>query len=188
MTKLKSIALELLQKYKESETSVIWEYSGDIEKSEKYLDAEVAKYRELIDKYAEQEPSEDMTIAYLMGYYADKEPCEDAVDRSVAKTRIYLKYIGKPELCKEIFAILDELPPVQPKAKTGRWKAVENEEMKIIGYYCSKCDLPMETEQKTDFCPNCGARMVDEPKTKETLPNKEHFEKLAAHYNKGGAE
>ena len=29
---------------------------------------------ELFDKYAEQEPSEDMTIAYLMGYYADKEP------------------------------------------------------------------------------------------------------------------
>ena len=53
---LKDIALELLQKYEESETSLIWEYSGDIDKSEKYLDAEVAKYRELIDKYAEQEP------------------------------------------------------------------------------------------------------------------------------------
>ena len=56
MTTLKSIALELLQKYEESETSVIWEYSVDIKKSEKYLDAEVTKYRELINKYAEQEP------------------------------------------------------------------------------------------------------------------------------------
>ena len=44
-----------------------------------------------------------------------QEPCEDAVSRSTAKTRVYLKYIGKPELCKEIFAILDELPSVQQK-------------------------------------------------------------------------
>ena len=55
MTNLKDIALELLQKYEESETSLIWEYSGDIDKSEKILDAEVSRYRELIDKYAEQE-------------------------------------------------------------------------------------------------------------------------------------
>lgn len=73
MTTLKSIALELLQKYEETQTSLIWEYSGDIDKSEENLAAEVEKYRELIDKYAEQEPSEDMTTAYLMGYYADKE-------------------------------------------------------------------------------------------------------------------
>ena len=44
--------------------------------------------------------------------------------------------------------------------KTGRWIAVENEEMETVGYYCSKCDLPMETEQRTNFCPNCGAKMV----------------------------
>ena len=56
MTTLKSIALELLQKYEESETSIICECSCDIDKSTKNLDAEVTKYRELIDKYAEQEP------------------------------------------------------------------------------------------------------------------------------------
>ena len=41
----------------------------------------------------------------------------------------------------------------------GRWIATENEEMNIVGYYCSCCDLPMETEEKTKYCPNCGAEM-----------------------------
>ena len=100
MTTLKSIALELLQKYEESETSVIWECSGAIEESEKYLDAEVAKYRELIDKYAEQ------------------EPCEDAVSRQA------IKKLKRHNLVEGQFVSLydiEHLPSVQPKAKTGRW-------------------------------------------------------------------
>jgi rubrerythrin len=43
--------------------------------------------------------------------------------------------------------------------KMGRWLAVENEDMETVGYYCSECDLPMETEEQTSFCPNCGAKM-----------------------------
>lgn len=43
--------------------------------------------------------------------------------------------------------------------KIGHWIAEENEEMETIGYYCSECDLPMETENQTRFCPNCGAKM-----------------------------
>ena len=43
----------------------------------------------------------------------------------------------------------------------GYWLATENEDMEVIGYYCSRCDLPMETDEKTDYCPNCGARMVE---------------------------
>lgn len=48
---------------------------------------------------------------------------------------------------------------LKQEPKTGHWIAVENEEMETIGYYCSECDLPMETENQTRFCPNCGARM-----------------------------
>ena len=54
---------------------------------------------------------------------------------------------------------LSLLPPVTPQQRTGRWIAVENEEMKTVGYYCSECDLPMETENQTRFCPNCGTKM-----------------------------
>ena len=44
----------------------------------------------------------------------------------------------------------------------GHWIAEENEEMETIGYYCSECDLPMETEEKTNYCPNCGAKMEED--------------------------
>lgn len=50
---------------------------------------------------------------------------------------------------------------LQQQPKTGHWIAVENEEMETVGYYCSECDLPMETEQRTNFCPNCGAKMQE---------------------------
>jgi len=53
------------------------------------------------------------------------------------------------------------IPPITPQKKMGRWIAVENEEMKTVGYYCLECDLPMETEYRTKFCPICGAKMEE---------------------------
>lgn len=43
----------------------------------------------------------------------------------------------------------------------GRWYATEDEEINIIGYYCSQCDLPMETENRTKYCPYCGCQMEE---------------------------
>jgi rubrerythrin len=54
---------------------------------------------------------------------------------------------------------IETLPSVTPQRPEGRWIATENEEMNIDGYFCSCCDLPMETEERTDYCPNCGAKM-----------------------------
>lgn len=39
----------------------------------------------------------------------------------------------------------------------GRWFGIEDEEMEIVGYYCSECDWG--SDEETNFCPNCGARM-----------------------------
>ena len=85
----------------------------------------------------------------------EKEPCEDAISRQAVKDLYYKNgYIDFRKMC--------ELPPVTPQPKTAHWIAVENEEMETVGYYCSECDLPMETEQRTNFCPNCGAKMRGE--------------------------
>lgn len=43
---------------------------------------------------------------------------------------------------------------------TMEWIAEENEEMEVTGYFCSKCDLPSPSGEKTDFCPNCGRKAV----------------------------
>ena len=80
--------------------------------------------------------------------------CDDCISREAA---IYVAsgFCHPSNVAKE----LAKLPSVTPKTKTGKWIAIENEDMKIVGYYCSNCDLPMETEEKTKFCPNCGAKM-----------------------------
>ena len=47
---LKEIALELLEMYRGSETSLIWEYSGDIEGSIKKLSEECDEYMKAIEE------------------------------------------------------------------------------------------------------------------------------------------
>ena len=47
---LKQIAIELLEKYEASETTCIYEYSGDINSATKELDKEIAEYRKEIEQ------------------------------------------------------------------------------------------------------------------------------------------
>ena len=77
--------------------------------------------------------------------------------------REYMKITDKTseyKFLKENYEALEmaikALEQARPK---GKWIATENEEINIVGYYCSCCDLPMETEEKTTYCPNCGAKM-----------------------------
>lgn len=53
------------------------------------------------------------------------------------------------------------LKALEQEPRKGHWIAVENDEMEIVQYYCSECDLPMETKERTDYCPNCGAKMAE---------------------------
>ena len=68
----------------------------------------------------------DIAIEQLheLGYELGQkiEPCEDAISRATAKTRIYLKYVYKPDECKTIFGILDELPSVTQKSDEQLYK------------------------------------------------------------------
>ena len=50
MNELKQIALELLEKYRQSERSLIWEYSGNIREDEKLLEEECREYRKRIEE------------------------------------------------------------------------------------------------------------------------------------------
>lgn len=78
---------------------------------------EIIENLEEIAKALEQEPSEDMTIAYLMGLYADKKPCEDAISRTdlIRKLQAWdAKANGIPNYA---WGIIKELPSVTPKGK-----------------------------------------------------------------------
>ena len=50
MNELKQIALELLEKYRQSERSLIWEYSGNIRESERLLEEECREYKKRIEE------------------------------------------------------------------------------------------------------------------------------------------
>ena len=91
--------------------------------------------------------------------YFDSEPCDDAISRQAALDCLTATELKKFDFIIQAREAINNLSPVTPQQKVGKWIAVENEEMETIGYYCSECDLPMETEYRAKFCPNCGAKM-----------------------------
>ena len=108
------------------------------------------------DERNKTEEAVDMAISAL-----EQEPCEDAISRSTAKTRIYLKYVNRLDICKAMFKILDGVPSVQPSRK-GHWiksdLANEKFNCSVCGGACWYYDY-QGTVAKSKFCPNCGAKM-----------------------------
>ena len=66
------------------------------------------------------------------------------------------------ELLKECYKVLPSVTPQEPK--TGHWIDCDNsDDYSADGYDCSVCGV--NAEYATSYCPNCGARMVDEQPT-----------------------
>lgn len=95
----------------------------------------------------------------------EQEPCNDCISRQAAiEQSIVLRDISNPDKEWEVVTVatIKHLKSVQPEPKTGHWIKIN------VNYYnryqCNQCDRLVE--EKTDFCPNCGAKMV-EPKESE---------------------
>jgi DNA-directed RNA polymerase subunit RPC12/RpoP len=90
---------------------------------------------------------------------ATPQSCEDAISRQAVLDAFWkLDVEIRPSAIDAITKMINDISPVTPQQKVGRWIPIENEDMEIIGYFCSNCDLPMETEEKTVYCPNCGSK------------------------------
>lgn len=91
------------------------------------------------------------------------EPCEDCISRQAA--------LGccRNEWEEEVKIRLKSLPPVNPQEpKTGRWITTRTF-MHDGEFYCDKCKCEAPNNEKWDYCPNCGCRMV-EPQESEGQP------------------
>lgn len=115
------------------------------------LDKEYEYSRELLEKTMAE-------INSLPSVTPESIECEDAVSREQILNK-YADWFGYGYADNWFYKQIKSLLSVTPTRKKGRWMAIENEEFEIVGYYCSNCDLPLETEEKTKYCPNCGAKM-----------------------------
>jgi hypothetical protein len=104
--------------------------------------------------------------------YLEQEPCDDAISRQAVLDAMY-ELCNTRETLKEnpwrdnphIDAITDAinaLPPATPQQKTGRWIF---DEILDKHYYCSECKSM--GVNYWDFCPNCGAKMVEPQESEE---------------------
>lgn len=78
---------------------------------------------------------------------------EDAISRQVIKEQMFLYGFHAPDMTVTEF--IEDLPPVNPKQKIGRW-ITDRCDM----YKCSICghtytDLSSEKDGM-NYCPNCG--------------------------------
>jgi hypothetical protein len=102
-----------------------------------------------------------------------KQPCEDTISRKKAlealKQEEPLVWCGGAD---EIAAYnqwssdvdtIKNMPPVQPKPKTGHWIEITNNRGTVIALRCSCCGKSPKHAIKSDFCPNCGVEMMNVP-------------------------
>lgn len=71
----------------------------------------------------------------------------------------YAEYIGATKFW-QMSDDIKALPPVNPQEpKAGHWISHYDEDAKEGWYECNRCHT--ERAFNTDFCPDCGARMVE---------------------------
>jgi hypothetical protein len=99
----------------------------------------------------------DMAIKAL-----EQEPCNDCVSRQDA-----LNCFKIDNTKGDVWYALKELPPVTPKQRTGHWITTRTF-MHDGEFYCDKCNCDAPNNEKWDYCPNCGVKMVEPQESEET--------------------
>ena len=131
----------------------------DTEAVEKFVKSDF--FKDLMESLDETREFCEITVKAL-----EKEPCEDAISREDALMCLTGE-IKDTDTIETIIARfvrrIRNLPPVTPQAKTGHWIEEIDDYGKVIGWHCDKCyeDSGFTTDCKWDFCPNCGAKMVE---------------------------
>ena len=116
----------------------------------------IARLKVLTDyEYDEDLEALEMAIEAL-----EQQPCEDCISRQAV-----INCVTSNEFRYKIVEDIKTLPSVTPKEKTGKWidDGFYAEGHSEIVYRCSQCNhciIELSIEEY-NFCPNCGARMVE---------------------------
>lgn len=90
----------------------------------------------------------------------EQEPCEDAISRQTVKEQIIKYGFSAPDMTVTEF--IEDLPTVNPQQKIGHWidRRVTTPGV-TFGYWERwKCSLCSTNSYHSNYCPNCGAKMV----------------------------
>jgi len=93
-----------------------------------------------------------------LSYEEEGEPCEDAISRQAV-----LDVIEREHFKWNVRSEIEKLPLVNPQPKTGHWIEEIDDYGEVTCWHCDKCyeESGFTTDCKWDFCPNCGAEMVE---------------------------
>jgi hypothetical protein len=88
-----------------------------------------------------------------------EEPCEDTISRTQALSD-YADWYGYGYRENTFYKLLKDMPPVTPKPKTGHW--IIHPKGIYAHLVCDKCLSNAPYDCRTNYCPNCGAKMQEE--------------------------
>lgn len=140
-------------------------------------------------KYPLQEQTTPMSTFDIAKQFGIKlEPCDDAVSRDDRLLDLanaidsdesgYWTNKRISSALRNISSIVEDLPPVTQKSKTGHWtrELIRNEKGGCIGakMICSRCGNDNKHDEYMSYCPNCGVRMEREEQIEESIKQEEY--------------
>ena len=86
---------------------------------------------------------------------------EDCISRAELLKHSWTAYPDGFEIKVVNVDDIKALPPIQPKAKIGHWISIKSKRGTEIAVRCDCCGNSPKHSIRSDFCPNCGAKMED---------------------------
>ena len=126
--------------------------SGDYEN-------EIADLHNRLDiaEYDKEQLREEVTVLEEKLKSLSAEPYEDCISRE-AVIEALNSISGTAELDKA-FEVIENMPSLITSEKVGKW--IEKYKGCCRPYQCSNCKSEHLSDRKSDFCPDCGAKMAE---------------------------